>query len=145
MLHNQARKQSLSWFLVICLLFFCLFFPRSTFHFLLFLFLSNRPTFFFFLIFIFAYVFIFIFALPFHLLLSTYYCTLRFSFPLSTFHFLLYLPHPSCGYSFRFVFRQNLKSANSLRSNKRIYNGLALSQTVKNNASGDAAQFKAAS
>jgi len=26
--------------------------------------------------------------------------------------------HPSCGYSFRFVFRQNLKSANSLRSNK---------------------------
>jgi len=53
--------------------------------------------------------------------------------------------HPSCGYSIRFVFRQNLKSANSLRSNKRIYNGLALSQTVKNNASGDAVQLKAAS
>ena len=29
--------------------------------------------------------------------------------------------------------------------NKRIYNGLPLSQTVKNNASGDAVQFKAAS
>jgi len=73
----------------------------------------------------------------------SHYCF--FYFKLTAMNFRL---HPSCGFSCRFVFRLNLKSANSLRIGprpKRIYNGLTLSKVVKNNASGDVAQFKAAS
>jgi len=45
---------------------------------------------------------------------------------------------------FRLSAKPKIRKLASLQT-KRIYNGLALSQTVKNNASGDAVQFKAAS
>jgi len=62
----------------------------------------------------------FIFALVFNVLLQTAHCKLPAVFPFSVWLLtpMNFRLHPSCGYSFRFVFRQNLKSANSLRSNK---------------------------